>query len=370
MNHPLDPRTIGERILRDSGLSRDLRAQAVRAKEDLDKRLEGLGLEPSRALPTRVLPGEDVELGFGLASRSAGGAASSVLLDPLGAPPNPRVVPSNEVDVMESEAAFEPSDLIAAQAVTGLATTAAGGTEVRFNVKGLVHVGSGAIGVYWNRPLGASQNFRWAPLAPGLLIPYDPREGLFVGSNIAGGITIGGVLTLAFYKLPPIKTRAERELARIAAQRSAPGGEPGSPWAGAPGGGAGGWDSASQFRTELGHRLGASGSDTTAGAVIGGLGGGTDVTLGSFSDAGAGTQIYLAGSNMPVGGASKVGRTILNAPPGNTDAVWVGETAALAVASNGGLSASGQDTWEIPAGGKLFMLANSGTQILGARYRS
>lgn len=349
----MDPRTIGERILQESGLSRDGVAQSRQAKENIDRRLDGLGLPPSSTLPARLLPGEEksIALGFGTASRFAGGAASSVLFDPEGASPNPRVVPSDDVDGMESQAIFEPSDLIAAQAVTGLATTAAGGTEVRFNIKGIVHVGSGAIGCYWNRALGASQNFRWAPLAPGLLIPYDPRQGLFVGSNVAGGITIGGVLTLSFYRLPPIqKVRRADKTTISAPDRST------------------GW-SLGGFREELARRTGASGSDTTAGAFAG-VDAGSDVTLGTFSDAGVGTQIFRVSTNMPVGGATRIGATILNASPANTDVVWVAETSALAVASNGGISAGGQDQVRSALNGTLFMLAGSGTQVLGARYRS
>ena len=73
---------------------------------------------------------------------------------------------------------------------------------------------------------------------------------------------------------------------------------------------------------------------------------------------------------MPVGGATVQGSTILNSRPANTDVGWVAETSALAVASNGGIGPSGQDTWQIPIGGTLFMLAASGTQVIGARYRS
>jgi len=57
---------------------------------------------------------------------------------------------------------------------------------------------------------------------------------------------------------------------------------------------------------------------------------GTDVTLGSFSDAGAGTQIYKVGTNFPVGGAAAIGSIIVNALPSNTDTVWIAETSALA----------------------------------------
>ena len=73
---------------------------------------------------------------------------------------------------------------------------------------------------------------------------------------------------------------------------------------------------------------------------------------------------------MPVGGASVAGEAVLSSRPANTDTVWVGETAALRVASNNPIGPSGQDTWRIPLTGTLFILALSGTQIISARYRS
>lgn len=362
----MNARETAENILRAAGLGAD--PEAARAKRFLDMRLDGLGLGPSTGLPTRLEPG----------ARSVASGVVALLGDPRGAPP-PHVEIPTDIDGLdeESEALFEPSQLIAAQAVTGLAATSAGGTQVNFSDKGVVHVGSGAVGAYWNRALGAAQNIKWAPLAPGLLLPFDPRVGLFVGTNAVGGITIGGVLTLAFYKLPPIKSRAEREQAKIDAQRGAAGGEPGSPWAGGGGDRYRGVDltapervwTPGSFRLELGKRVMASGSDMVAG-ISSGPGNGTDVSLGSFSDAGAGTQIYKVGTNFPVAGAGAIGAVILNALPSNTDTIWVAETAALAVASNGAIGASGQDTWNRPLNGTLFMLALSGTQVLGARYRS
>lgn len=377
--HDPDARELAETILRARGVD----AESLSAKRNIDRRLDGLGQPPSSGAPTGLRPGREVvvrQQGYHGGAAFAAGAAGGVLIDPEGAQPDPYVVPSFDVEDLYSEAIFEPSDLIAAQAVTGLATTAAGGTEVRFNTKGVVHVGGGAIGVYWNRPLGANVNFRWAPLAPGLLLPYNPKQGLFVGTNNVGGIKVAGVLTLAFYQLPPMKTPEDRQRERIEAGRARAGDEPGSPWTG-PGGGISRPDAPfggiaprewtpSLFRAELGKRLVASGSDMPAGAIISAAGGGTDVTLGTFSDAGAGTQIFLAGSNMPAAGASALGATILNARPANTDVCWVAETSALAVASNGGLGPSGQDSWNIPNGGTLFMLAASGTQVIGARYRS
>lgn len=373
----MEPREIGERILREAGIH----PEALAAKRHIDARLAGLGLPPSIGAPRKLEPGQSLTdrvttARSEAATAGAVGAAGGVLLDPAGRPLPYRVVPGAEVSEELSEAMFEPSDLIAAQAVTGLATTVSGGTEVRFNLKGLVHVGSGAIGVYWNRALGAAQNFRWAPLAPGLILSYDPRQGLFVGTNGVGGITIGGVLTLSFYRLPPKKRREENVHGRPDAQgRTAPGAEPGSPWAGAPGGGSvGGSDSgglmrAGDFRLLLSQHVAASGSDMTAG-VANGPENGTDVTLGTFSDAGAGTQIYKVGTNFPIAGAGAIGKVILNALPSNTDTVWIGETAALAIASNGALGASGQDSWNRPLNGTLFMLALTGTQVIGARYRS
>lgn len=381
----MDSRETAESILRHAGFTR---GDAQAAKKNLDRRLEGLGLGPSVGLPIPIPPGREVlrptvpqtldRILSTVETTHPRGSISALLVNPEGARPR-QVVAGSDIEDLDSEALYEPSDMISAQAVTGLATTAAGGTEVRFNVRGYVHVGSGAIGVYWNRPLGASQGFRWVPLAPGLLIPYDPRQGLFVGSNAVGGITIGGVLTLSFYRLPKSQAAKGDDRAKIEAPGRTPGAGPADPGRIDPGAGSGSIGgsigdsrvvSRQSFRDRLASRLVASGSDTTAGAIITGLGGGSDVTLGSFSDAGAGTQIYLAGSNMPVGGASVGGALVLNSRPANTDTIWVGETAALAVASNGPIGPSGQDTWNIPVSGKLFMLALSGTQILGARYRS
>ena len=98
---------------------------------------------------------------------------------------------------------------------------------------------------------------------------------------------------------------------------------------------------------------------------------GADVTLGTFSaTAGTAVQIFLAGSAMPAGGASNKLEVILNTPYDNTASIWAGETAALAVARNNGVSPAGQDIWVIPSGGTLYFDAASGTQRVSARIRT
>ena len=98
---------------------------------------------------------------------------------------------------------------------------------------------------------------------------------------------------------------------------------------------------------------------------------GSDVTLGTFSaTAGTPVQIFLAGGNMPAAGATVALKVILNVPADNTASIWVGETSALAVARNNGISPSGQDTWAIPANGTLYFDAASGTQRVSARIRT
>ena len=344
-------REISARILREAGIDPD---STLRAKDAFDRRLEGMGL-PALARPPRAVPPAKLTPPF--SARDAAGAISALLVPGGGNPPNPRVVPSADAfgpaDRFTS-AMFEPYDLIAAQAVTGLATTAAGGTEVRFNLPGFVHVGSGAVGVYWNRALGANKGFRWVPCAPGTLIPYHPRQGLFVGTQTVGGITIGGVLTLSFYRLPEWKKGRDDARERPPSDSGGSSGDqPGDPGAIDPGGGGGLESLDMKFQHALAQHVAASGSDTTAGAFVGAGGDGPDVTLGSFSDAGVGTQIFLAGSNMPIGGASRAGIAVLNSRQANTDTVWVGETSALAVASNGAIGPSGQDLWNIPVAGQL-----------------
>lgn len=372
----------GDKILRAAGLL----PEAAAAKRNIDAKLAGLGLPLSTGLPSKILPnrrgiiqqvesggtsrgeqmravqglildptGERPEIHFDesdlqigsilrepLALGSPRGATTALLFDPRGAPA-PQVVMGTDVELENGQASFEPSDLAPAVACTSLATTATGGTEVKFSTPGIVYIGSGAIGVYWARALGANINSKWAPLLPGMRLAYHPQSALFFGGNSVGGVTVGGVLVLAFYKMPPnYKTKK-------------------NPW--------------SAWHKQIGEWTEGSGSDNAAGAIMGFLGGagpstGSDVTLGTFSDAGAGTQIFKVGTNMPVGGASARGAVIMNAANTNTDAVWVAETTPLAVASNGGIFQAGQDMNNVPVGGKLFMLANSGTQKLGVRFRS
>lgn len=383
------PQSEGDKILRAAGLLPPT-GEAERAKRNLDARLAGLGLPASSGLPTKIVPGagprsfvQPVDPGPGNRALTASGvtgllldpgsgapdlhypngqpspqvrrileepralggaqgAATSLLFDPRGAPP-PQVVLSQDLELEAGQASFEPSDLSPAVACTSLATTAAGGTEVKFSVPGIIYIGSGAIGVYWARALGANINSKWSPLLPGMRLAYHPQAAIFFGGNSVGGVTIGGVLTLAFYKMPPNFQKKR--------------------------------DAWSKWHKQIGEWTEGSGSDNAAGAIMGFLGGagpqtGTDVTLGTFSDAGVGTQIFNAATNMPVGGASARGAAIMNAPNTNTDAVWVAESSVLAVASNNGIFTAGQDQNNVPVGGKLFMLANSGTQKLGVRFRS
>lgn len=227
---------------------------------------------------------------------------------------------------------WEPSDAKDPVTVASLATTAAGGNEQKFGLEGMIVPGPGAIGAYWSR----ATKSRWTPLTPGRPIPYTPDGGFFVGKS-ATGLLPSGVLTLEFYAKPPATD----------------------------------WD---EFRKWVFDWTRINSSESAVGALIQNLIAvtGTDSTLGTFShlfSAGA-EQIFLAGSNMLVGGATAHCLITVNAPYTNTDEVYVGETAALAVASNNALSATGESTWSIPAGGKLFFKSATGTQKLSARMRS
>lgn len=327
-----------EKILRAQGLDP---GEALRAKRNIDARLDGYGLPPSVGAPAKIPSGFEARLeartGGKPLTGGSQGAASALLLDPRGALSEPPLVVGPDDPTGLDFGEYLPSDLAAAVAVTSLATTVNGGTETKFNRPGIVRVGDGAIGVYRANALGANINTGWQPLGAFELIPYYPQAGLFVGTNTVGGIAIGGVLTLAFYALP-------RKFLGHQGMR--------------------------KFLSSLGKILPIPGTTMGPGSIIASVGGGTDVTLGTFSDAGAGTQIFKAGTNFPTGGAGAVGSVIMNAPPTNTDVVWVAETSALAVASNGGISQSGQDIFVRALNTKLFMLANSGTQKLGCRYRS
>lgn len=357
-----DAREQAEKILRDAGVS----AEAIAAKRNIDARLDGFGLNPSRGAPTLISPGRRVDVGFGIpkielranneqridqivrqtvltGTSDEGGAVSAILLgDGVGGAP-PRVVPTENLPTHMGEATWEPTDLLPAQSVASLATTASGGTEVKFNYPGIVYVGPGAMGCYWARALGASQNIRWNALMAAVRLAYSPKIGLFFGTNAIGGVATKGVLTLAFYKLPD-KYHSGKN----------------SSW--------------KAWHKQVGEWTEGSGDSAATGVAVQSLStgptNGTDVTLGTFSDAGAGTQIFKVGTNFPVAGAVVQGAVILNASNANTDAIWVAETTALAVASNGALGALGQDSNNRAVGTKLFMLANSGTQVLGARYRS
>jgi hypothetical protein len=337
-----DQIAAAERILRSSGLYTE---EQLAAKRRIDERLGSVGVSPTVRPPMRLSPNFGTvtrptrETLYGRVAKninpaSERGAASALLLEKEELPP--KVVPDITRDI--GDATFEPSDLSQAQAVTSLATTASGGTEIKFNLPGILMIGSGAIGVYWSRALA----IKWAPLLPGRRFAYHPQSGFLVGTNSVGGINPAGVLTIEFYKLPPNYGKKKNA-----------------------------W---SVWHKQIGDWTEGSGSDNTAGAILHQLttGGnnGTDVTLGTFSDAGGGTQIFKALTNMPVGGAVTGGAVILNTPPANTAPIWVAETSALAVASNGGISAAGQDEWSIPTGGKLFILSSAATQTVGARFRS
>lgn len=336
-----------EEILRRAGLSS---GEARAAWNGIQPRLDAIGA--TSAVP--ILPGREANLFTHprptIESRVArvvrtnqnpageGGAVSELL---MGNRSEPVTVLLSDTSV--DNPSLEPTDLLAATAVTSLATTAAGGTEVKFSHPGIVYVGAGPVGLYWARALGAAQNIRWSPIMSGVRLAYHPESALFLGTNNVGGIAPGGAMTLAFYKMP------DEYAQKKGAWRD--------------------WHKSISEWTE-----GASDTTGTAGVlgfiIGGGPTAGTDVTLGTFTDSGAGTQIFKAGTNMPAGGAVAKGSVIANAPSTNTDVVWVGETALLAVASNGAIGQMGQDTWNINIAGKLFMLANSGTQKLGARYRS
>lgn len=354
-----EARQQAERILRNAGVS----AEALQAKRNIDARLAGIGLPPTSSAPIMVSPGRRLDVGTGapkytlqasneqrieqLERRAIAGqadegrAVSAILLSGgVGADP-PHVALTEDMPNALGEATWEPSDLSGPTAVTSLGTTAGGGTEVKFNLPGIVYVGSGAIGVYWARSLGANQN-TWSPCLPGMRLAYHPQGGLFFGTSSAGGIRASGALILAFYKMP----------AGYKKQKNA-------------------WR---EWHKQVGEWTEGSGSDNALGVIAQslavGANSGTDVTLGTFSDAGAGTQIFKAGTNFPVAGAVTQGGVILNASNANTDVIWIAETTVLAVASNGALGALGQDINNRAVGTKLFMLANSGTQVLGARYRS
>lgn len=245
----------------------------------------------------------------------------------------PIVVLAEELDLVASTDAYPPT------AATSLASIGSGGTEVKFNREGIIVPGPGAIGVYYASALEAGQGAKgkWQSLLATRKIRYNREAGFFIGSSSIGGITVGGVVTLDFYAKPKhVK-----------------------------------WSDWHKF---VERWTSGSGPESAVGALVGTIpgsgGSGTDVTLGTFSDAGVGSQIFLAGTNMPSTGAVKQVSVVLNTPGYNTDAIWVAETSALAVADNNPLMPAGQDTWNIPAGGKLFFKSRSGTQKVGARVRS
>lgn len=242
--------------------------------------------------------------------------------------PGPRVILPTE-----ESALWEPTDSKQPVTVASIATTANGGEEVKFAADGVIIPGPGAMGMYWARSVKA----RWAPLTPGRPIPYTVDAGFFVGRNTTG-VATRGVLSLEFYAKPSGMT----------------------------------WGKFMAWATGWTKVQGAA--EGAVGGMMAGLVGmsGTDVTLGTFShlSTDAAKQIFLAGSAMPEAGADQQLNLIVKAPYGNTDEVYVGETAALAVASNNPLSATGEDTWSIPSGGKLFFKSASGTQKLSARIRA
>ena len=246
--------------------------------------------------------------------------------------PGPHVIMPGE----DGSPLWEPTDAKQPTAVSSLETTANGGTEIKFSGEsGVIVSGPGAVGVYWRRAI----NDRWMPLLQGRHISYNAEAGFFVGTNNAG-VTPGGVLSLEFFAKPPGMNFKQ-------------------------------WSKTVYEWTR------GSGADMSTGVISGVISGatmfgGTDVTLGTFSQlfSAAAEQIFLAGSNMLVGGATKKCQVLLATPYTNTDEIYVGESAALAVASNNPLSATGQDTWSVPAGGKLFFKSASGTQKVSARVRT
>lgn len=230
----------------------------------------------------------------------------------------------------------EPSDLKYMGNVSSLPTiasgTGSGGTEAKFNVDGIIIPCPGAIGAFWARPL----QVRWASVQPGRPILYHQELGIVFAQD--SSIQASGQLILEFYPKPPNESMHSY------------------------------YDRVKRWTSQSSEAGAGSIISTMAGAFPGSA---PDVTLGTFTQTGGTpTQLYLAGSNMPVGGATKAGALVVSTSPGNTDMVFVGETSALAIASNNPLGASGQDTWNIPVGGKAFFLSNSGTQTVSARFRS
>lgn len=231
----------------------------------------------------------------------------------------------------------EPSDVKFVAQVSALPTITSGvgssGLEVKFNVDGIVIPCPGASAAFWSRPLQT----KWASVQPGRPIAYTQEGGLMFSQETT--LQAAGAVVLEFYAKPPNETMRH-------------------------------------FYNRVMDWTSKSGDgDSGAGNIIKSLGGfapgsATDVTLGTFnSTSPTPTQIFLVGTNMPVGGATKAGQLIVGTP-NNADLVFVAESSGLAVASNNPLGALGQDTWNIPVGGKAFFLANSGTQTLSARYRS
>lgn len=230
----------------------------------------------------------------------------------------------------------EPSDVKVVGLVSALPTITSGvgqnGTEVKFNADGIIIPIPGAIGAFWSRSL----KNRWAGIQPGRPIAYTQEQSFFVAQDTT--VQIGGNLALEFYAKP--QGMHLKHFYQRVRDWTAQSGE----------GGAGGIISA-----QSGFFPGSS----------------SDVTLGTFTQTGGSpTQIFLAGTNMVVGGATKAGQLFINTDGANTDEIFVGETSALAIASNNPIGASGQDVWYIPKGGKLFFLSKSGTQSIGARFRS
>ena len=231
----------------------------------------------------------------------------------------------------------EPSDVKFVAQVSALPTITSGigtgGLEVKFNVDGIVIPCPGAAGAFWARPLQA----RWASVQPGRPIAYTQEGGLMFAQEST--LQAAGAVILEFYAKPHN-------------------------------------ESMRHFYNRVMDWTSKSGDgDSGSGNIIKSLSGfapgsATDVTLGTFSSTNpTPTQIFLVGTNMPVGGATKAGQLIVSTP-NNADLVFVAESSGLAIASNNPLGALGQDTWNIPVGGKAFFLANSGTQSISARYRS
>jgi hypothetical protein len=137
--------------------------------------------------------------------------------------------------------------------------------------------------------------------------------------------------------------------------------------------GGSGLASMARFKTrEAALAWGGAMNQAGAGGAI--VGEGTDVTLGVFSPgtgAGNGVQIFLAATAMPVGGATKACKVFVNCDPDNADDCFFGETQALSeVSGNNVVGAAGQDIWNIPAGGKLWVSGAVGGLKVAARVRS